>query len=273
MIAGTGVEIGVDIGGTFTDVVCRRQGHPVHIMKVPTTSSDPASAVLEALQRLMAEFGISAHEVSRFVHGTTVATNAVIQRRGAPIGILATSGFADVLEIGRQLRTSMYRVILEPETPTFMAPGARRKDIPERVDADGEIVTPLDEQAVVDAVDELQAGGVEGIAICFLFSFMNPTHERRARELIEERHPDLMVSVSSEVDPAFREYERTLVTAFDAYVKPIVDRYLENLGSGIAGAGITTPLQIMQSRGGVRAVKIARRRGPCACSCPGRQRV
>lgn len=260
MTAAHGVEIGVDIGGTFTDVVCSRPGHPVHIMKVPTTRNDPSGAVLEALNRLVEEHNVHPEDITRFVHGTTVATNAVIERRGAPTGVLATRGFADVLEIGRQLRTSMYHVILDPETPTFIAPGAHRKEIPERVGPRGEIVEPLDEEAVLEAVDQLKRQGVQSIAIAFLFSFLDPTHERRARELISDRYPELLVSISSEVDPAFREFERTLVTVFDAYVKPTVDRYLANLKNGIADAGIEAPLQIMQSRGGASAAGIARQR-------------
>ncbi len=254
------VEIGVDIGGTFTDVVCRRPGDPPRILKIPTTSGDPSVGVLKSLDIMMSTWGIHPGEIARFVHGTTIATNAVLERKGARIGLITTQGFRDVLEIGRMIREEMYRVILEPETPIFLAEGYMRKEVAERVSADGSVVTALDEDAVVRAIDELAAEGVEAIAVCFLFSFLNPAHENRVRQLIHDKYPDIMVSVSHEVDPAFREYERSVVTAFDAFVKPVVDKYLANLESGLSGAGVRAPLQVMQSRGGLSVSQVARQR-------------
>jgi N-methylhydantoinase A len=255
-----GFEIGVDIGGTFTDVVCRQPGGRMRLMKVPTTRSDPSEAVLRALAAMREAWSLDPSLITRFSHGTTVATNAVLERKGACIGIITTEGFRDVIEIGRQLRRAVYRVILEPETPVFLAPGQFRREVAERVSAKGEIVTPLDEAALLAAADDLVAAGAQALAICFLFSFLNPVHERRARSLIETRHPNIMVSVSHEVDPAFREYERTVATAFDAYVKPVVDRYLAHLEAGLARAGIASPLQVMQSRGGLSVASVARER-------------
>jgi N-methylhydantoinase A len=255
-----GFEIGVDIGGTFTDVVCRQPGGRMRLMKVPTTRSDPSEAVLRALAAMREAWSLDPSLITRFSHGTTVATNAVLERKGACIGIITTEGFRDVIEIGRQLRRAVYRVILEPETPVFLAPGQFRREVAERVSAKGEIVTPLDEAALLAAADDLVAAGAQALAICFLFSCLNPVHERRARSLIETRHPNIMVSVSHEVDPAFREYERTVATAFDAYVKPVVDRYLAHLEAGLARAGIASPLQVMQSRGGLSVASVARER-------------
>jgi N-methylhydantoinase A/oxoprolinase/acetone carboxylase beta subunit len=254
------VEIGVDIGGTFTDVVCRRPGDPPRILKIPTTSGDPSIGVLKSLDILMSTWGIRPQEVARFVHGTTIATNAVLERKGAKIGLITTQGFKDVLEIGRMIREEMYRVILAPETPVFLAEGYMRKEIAERVSATGGVVTALDEEVAIRAIDELAAEGVEAIAVCFLFSFLNPAHEIRVRELINDKYPDIMVSVSHEVDPAFREYERSVVTAFDAFVKPVVDKYLAHLESGLSGAGVRAPLQVMQSRGGLSVSQVARQR-------------
>lgn len=254
------VEIGVDIGGTFTDVVCRRPGDPPRILKIPTTSGDPSIGVLKSLDIMMSTWGIRPQEITRFVHGTTIATNAVLERKGAKIGLITTQGFKDVLEIGRMIREEMYRVILAPETPVFLAEGYMRKEIAERISASGGVVTALDEAAAVRAIDELAAEGVEAIAVCFLFSFLNPSHESRVRQLIRDKYPDIMVSVSHEVDPAFREYERSVVTAFDAFVKPVVDKYLANLESGLSGAGVRAPLQVMQSRGGLSASQVARQR-------------
>src|SRR5205085_2877612 len=196
----------------------------------------------------------------RFVHGTTVATNAVLEAKGAKIGLLTTVGFKDVLEIGRQMRHSVYDLILKPETPVFLAPGALRKEVGERVTATGDVLVALDESSVVRAVDELVGEGVESIAVSYLFSFLNPAHERRTREIIAERHPQIMVSLSSDVDPAFREYERTCVTAFDAYIKPVVGRYLETMEHELAQGGVQTPLQITQSRAAISSSAIARQR-------------
>lgn len=254
------IEIGVDIGGTFTDVVVHRHGQPITILKTPSTRGDPAQGVLQALQQISRDFGISSSQIVRFVHGTTVATNAVLERKGAKTGLLTTQGFRDVLEIGRQLRHQLYSAILDPETPSFLAEGAFRKEVVERVGADGGVVTPLDEASVIAAADELAASGVKSVSVCFLFSFLNSSHELRARELIVERHPDIAVSLSCEVDPAYREYERTVVTTFDAYLKPVVNEYLQNLESGLASANVPAPLQVMQSRGGIAAATVARLR-------------
>ena len=254
------IEIGVDIGGTFTDVVCRRPGQPTRILKLPTTRDDPGQAVLAAVRRLDEMGALQDGQVSRFVHGTTVATNAVLERQGAKVGLLTTAGFRDVLEIGRQFRQALYAVCLHPETPGFLAPRAFRSEVAERIDAKGQIVTPLDETALLQAADDLVARGVQAIAIVFLFAFLNPVHERRAAALLRQRHPHIALSLSSEVDPAFREYERTAVTAFDAYIKPIVDGYLDRLQGGLAQAGVAAPLQIMQSRGGLAGAAVARER-------------
>jgi len=253
-------EIGVDIGGTFTDVVCRLDDGTVRIAKLPTTSGDPSRAVLAALEMARAEWGVSPADITRFVHGTTVATNAVLERKGARIGLITTEGFKDVLEIGRQMRHQMYDLVLHPETPVFLAPGPFRKEVTERLDAQGNTLRPLDEASVIKAIEELVALDVRAIAVCLVFSFLDPTHERRIGELIQATHPDLMVSLSSEVDPAFREYERTCVTAFDAYIKPVVGAYLENLEAGLRSAGVAVPLQVMQSRGGLMSSAVARQR-------------
>ncbi|MCC7275310.1 MAG: hydantoinase/oxoprolinase family protein [Alphaproteobacteria bacterium] len=254
------IDVGVDIGGTFTDIVCRRPGEPMRIVKLPTTKGDPSRAVLEAVRYMVDTWGVQPADIARFLHGTTIATNAVLERKGARIGLITSRGFRDVLEIGREMRQKLYGIILEPETPVFLAPGARRKEATEQMSAQGEIVVPLDEASVLKAAEELVAEGVEAIAVAYIFSFLNPVHERRTRELIAARHPGLMISLSSDVDPAFREYERTVVTAFDAYMKPVVDRYLQHLESGLATAGVSAPLQVMQSRGGLAGTAVARQR-------------
>src|ERR1700681_2761607 len=142
-------EIGVDIGGTFTDVVCRLDDGTVRIAKLPTTSGDPSRAVLAALEMAWRDWGLPPGEITRFVHGTTVATNAVLERKGARIGLITTEGFRDVLEIGRQMRHQMYDLVLKPETPVFLAPGRFRKEVGERLDARGEVLRELDEASVI----------------------------------------------------------------------------------------------------------------------------
>ena len=233
------MEIGVDTGGTFTDLVCRIPGQPDHILKVPSTPADPSQAVLDGVIAVLRHTGRDARSVQRVVHGTTVATNAVLERRGARTGIITTAGFRDVLEIGRQIRSAIYDLLRE------------------RIASDGRVLTPLDEDDVARAADSLVNEGCEAIAVCFLFSFLNPAHEQRAAEIIARRHPGLTLSLSSEVDPAFREYERTVVTAFDAYVKPVLSGYLSRMSAQLNEAGVRAPLQVMQSRGGVSAAATA----------------
>jgi N-methylhydantoinase A/oxoprolinase/acetone carboxylase beta subunit len=256
----TRFEIGVDIGGTFTDVVCRGTDGSFRLVKIPTTRANPSEGVHHAIGYMARQWNVDPAQIARFVHGTTVATNASIERKGAKLGLLTTEGFKDVLEIGRQSRRAMYDLALTPQTPAFLVPGARRKEIRERITATGEILVSLDEDSVRRAVRELAEEGVQAIAVSFLFSFINPAHELRAREIVNEIAPDIMTSVSCEVDPAFREYERTCVTAFDAYAKPLVNRYLENMERDLASSGVRAPLQIMQSRGGIASSNVARQR-------------
>lgn len=252
------LDIGVDIGGTFTDVVARAEDGTLRLAKIPSNRAKPGAPIRTVLQSLLPEWGLAPSDVRRFVHGTTVATNAVLERKGAVLGILATEGFTDVIEIGRQNRTQIYELLLKPETPNFLAPGARRKGVREAVSPTGEMVTPLDEGSLARSVDELLAQGVNAIAICFLFSFANPANERKALDVIRKTHPDLVVSLSSDVDPAFREYERTCVTAFDAYIKPVLDRYLAEMEQDLSNSGVTAPLQIMRSRGGISSSRSVR---------------
>lgn len=251
------MEIGVDTGGTFTDVICRRENNEDIVLKVPSTPDDPSISVFNGVQQLLLHHGLNSSDIERFVHGTTVATNAVLERQGAKTGLLATAGFADVLEIGRQMRTNIYELQLEPEAPVFLSPGARRAEVIERVSSSGEVLCQLDEESLRNGIKKLIDQKVESVAICFLFSFLNPVHELRAREFIQTLYPDLFISISSEVDPAFREYERTVATAFDAYTKPVLSEYLERLQLSLEQADIGATLQVMQSRGGISSARIA----------------
>jgi N-methylhydantoinase A len=249
------IDVAVDIGGTFTDVV-GWDGRELHATKVPSTPHDLVEAVRTGVARILEISGYRASDVRRFVHGTTVATNAVLEEKGARIGLLMTKGFEDVLEIGRQKRSSMYDLLIEAETPVFLAPRRMRVGVTERIDSGGTIVIPLEEDEVDRQVARLrEAYDIEGVAVCYLFAFRNPIHEQRTQAIIAASFPDLYVSLSSEVDPVFREYERACVTAFDAYVRPVVAAYLDRLVEALRCMGIPAKPQIMQSRGGIASIQ------------------
>lgn len=252
------MQIGVDIGGTFTDIVALDGQGRLVLTKVPSTPKDLLEGIGAAVQRILALHGAAGPgDVERFIHGTTVATNAVLEQKGAVTAVLTTEGFEDVLELGRMKRARMYDLDMGPETPTFLAPRRRRVGIRERLDARGNVLTPLDEAQVRTEVAALRAQGVQAIAVCYLFSFVNPGHERRTREICREVAPELSVSLSCEVDPTFREYERLCVTAFDAYLGPVVKRYLAGLAEALRSLGVPAVPLIMRSRGGIVSAALA----------------
>jgi N-methylhydantoinase A len=254
------VEIGIDIGGTFTDVVLIRDGSSVTHTKVPSTPVDHVAGVRDGIRRILELAEVAPEEVTRLVHGSTVATNAFLERKGSLTGLLATAGFEDALEIGRTQRTHMYDLILEPVAPGFLARRRHRHGIAERVGADGSIVTPLDEELVRRAARALVADGVQAVAVCYLFSFVEPAHELRTREILQEEAPGIHVSLSCEIDPQFREFERAFVTTLDAYLRSSVRGYVGRMGEMLTDEGIHAPLQIMQSRGGIQNAEAAARR-------------
>jgi N-methylhydantoinase A len=256
--ASRSIEIGVDIGGTFTDIVGVVDRERLAFTKVPSTPKDLLAGIRHAVARILELTGARPDEVTRFIHGTTVATNAVVEQKGAVTALLTTEGFEDVLELGRQRRSRMYDLDMDADTPVFLAPRRRRAGIRERVDASGGVLVPLDEAGVLRAVERLRATeGIEAVAVCYLFAFLNPAHEVRTRELIARHHPGLAASLASEVDPTFREYERSCVTAFDAYLRPICARYLGGLDGALKGLGIPAAAQIMHSRGGITGAGLA----------------
>ena len=207
----TDVEVGIDIGGTFTDVVALVDRTHLHGVKVPT-SADLISSVISGVQRVLEEAGVVASQVRRVVHihGTTVATNAVLEGKGAITASLTTSGFED-LEIGRQKRSRMYDFLMDPETPGYLSPRRMRAGVRERIDGKGEILLPLHEEDVLASIERLlRQFKIQAVAVCYLNSYKNPVHELRTRELAEKHFPDLSVSISSEVNPIFREYRADL---------------------------------------------------------------
>jgi N-methylhydantoinase A/oxoprolinase/acetone carboxylase beta subunit len=251
------VQIGVDIGGTFTDIVALDRTGRLALTKVPSTPKDLLDGIGAAVTQVLGLAGAAPADVERFIHGTTVATNAILEQKGAVTAVLTTEGFEDILELGRMKRSRMYDLGMDPEVPTFLAPRRRRLGIRERLDARGQVLVPLDEDAVRAAVATLRAQAVQAVAVCYLFSFVNPAHERRTREILAELAPEISVSLSSEVDPTFREYERLCVTAFDAYLGPVVKRYLAGLAARLRDLGVQGVPLIMRSRGGIVSAALA----------------
>jgi N-methylhydantoinase A/oxoprolinase/acetone carboxylase beta subunit len=254
--------VGVDVGGTFTDIVAVDPANGrTTTGKVLTNHDDIVAGLIAGLKKVFDTSDIAAGDVHRLVIGTTVATNIVVQRNGARIALLTTEGFEDVLEIGRLKRRKMYDINIDAQTPVFLAPRRLRVGVPERIAADGSVVTPLDEDFVAKAIDELVVEhGIEAVAVCYLFSFENPSHEQRTREIAQERHPQLAISLSSEVNPIHREYERTVVTAFDAYMRPKVEVTMTVMEQRLRNLGIVGEIHVMQSNGGVSTTRNGARR-------------
>ncbi|MBI1734379.1 MAG: hydantoinase/oxoprolinase family protein [Candidatus Rokubacteria bacterium] len=251
-------RLGVDIGGTFTDLVLADESTGrIRVGKVLTTPKDPAHAVEHGIGGLLGESGVAAAAVHAVAHGTTLATNALIERKGARTALLTTAGFRDAIEIGREGRYDMYDLFIDPPPP--LVPRHLRAEVDERVGPDGGVLRPLDEDGARRVVRELIAGGVEAIAICLLHAYVNPAHERRLAGIVAELAPGVVVSCSSDVVPEIREFERTSTTTANVYVAPLMARYLEDLERRLADAGIPGQLYVMQSSGGIALPPLARR--------------
>lgn len=242
----TGLFVGVDTGGTFTDLVLLQDGK-IRVYKILSTPDDPSQAILQGLANLRV-----AEDLHALVHGSTVATNAVLERKGVRTGLITTAGFRDVLEIGRQTRPKLYDLRVQKEPP--LVPRALRFEVIERLNELGEVLIPLDETSLKAAIEQLLEANVEAIAICLLFSFANAAHERKLAG--EARAAGFYVSASYEVLPEFREYERASTVVLNAYVGPLIDRYLARLEESLPRH---TSLRIMQSNGGSISNATARR--------------
>lgn len=246
--------IGCDVGGTFTDFSARsKTGRRIHVHKLPSTPDDPSRAILDGLSELLDIAGIDGASVSRLAHGTTVATNALLQRRGARIAVVTTRGFRDLLEIGRQVRPKIYD--LQADAPPPLALRQNRLEITERIGADGKVVAALELADVGTLIDEVRRlEGIESIAVCTLFSFLNPTHEQQIAKALRHAFPDILISVSSDVQPEFREYERFSTTAINAFLQPEVSRYMDNLSRALGDVVPNAKLGIFQSSGGLMSI-------------------
>ena len=254
-------SVGVDVGGTFTDFYARNGATgEVRMAKRPSTPDDPARAILEGLADLAAGQGVALDAVDRLSHGTTIATNALIQRRGGKVALITTGGFRDLLEIGRQTRPHMYD--LQKDHPPPLVPRERRWEIDERITADGAVHRELTADALADAVATIRAAwakdGIEACAICFLFAFINPAHEQRVAAALRAALPELHLSLSSEVQPEFREYERFSTTVLNAYLQPVMTDYVGRLEAELATVAPNASVGINQSSGGLMSPDRAR---------------
>jgi N-methylhydantoinase A len=246
--------LGVDVGGTFTDAVLISNGE-AFTAKVPTTPADQSEGVMAAIELALENAGLETAAVSRFAHGMTVGTNALLTENGARTALLATEGFTDVIEIGRQARPELYNPCRSAPSP--LVPGSLRFGVRERMTPDG-VLTPLDPESLASAVARIEAVGVEAVAVSLLHSYADSSHERRVAAALAERLPEVHVSASHQVLPVFREYERTSTTVIDAYLGPLLRHYLERLAGKATQAGLPEP-EIMQSSGGVLPAAAAAR--------------
>lgn len=253
------VRLGIDVGGTFTDgVLWNETNGELFFSKVPSTPGSFVNGVMAAATEVLEQSGLSPGSVTHVVHGSTVAANIVHEKSGAKVGLITTQGFRDILEIQRQRRDILFDLFYKK--PASLVPRFLRLEVPERLNARGEVYIPLDEAKVREAIHTMKTQGCKAIAVMFLFSFLNPTHEQRVEELAKQEFPDAFVSLSSVVNPEFRESERTNTVVVDAYVKPGVTAYYLELERSLRQLGIRAPLSIIQSGGGVMSVRDAAQR-------------
>jgi len=250
--------IGIDIGGTFTDVVSLNyQSGALRALKVLTTHGDPTDGVIDGVEKLIAHAGIDPKGVARVVHATTLFTNALIERRGAKTGLITTAGFRDAVQIGNERKYDLYDLAIEPAPA--LVPRSLRTEISARMNARGEEVAPVDEQEARRVVAELVAQGVESIAVCLLHAYANNAHEQRVLALIAAEHPELDVTLSSDVAPVIREFERMSTASANAYIKPLATGYLDMLRSRLVKLGLPQDVLMMLSNGGLSHIAEAKK--------------
>ncbi|MBM3541928.1 MAG: hydantoinase/oxoprolinase family protein, partial [Alphaproteobacteria bacterium] len=247
-------RLGVDIGGTFTDIALEI-GDKRYTAKTLTTHGAPERGVLNGVRDAIAKAGTTPGDVSVIIYGTTLATNLLIERKGAPTALVTTEGFRDSIEMRNENRFEQYD--LNIELPTPLVPRELRFPVPERLSAKGEVLVPLREDAVEALVPKLQAAKVQSLAIGFLHSYLHPVHEQRARDILAKKLPDVAISISSEVSPEMREFERFSTACANAYVQPLMGRHLRGLERDLRAAGFVCPLFLMLSGGGITTLETA----------------
>ena len=251
-----GYRLGVDVGGTFTDLALYNvETGDLEFAKIPSTPADQTGGVMDGLQELVSRLGVSPSEISFFIHGTTVAINTVLERKGGRTALVVTSGFRDVLQIGRQDRPHLYDWRVRRPEP--LVPRHLRFEVRERVLYTGEVQLDLHPEDVGDVVEQLRTSGVDAVAVCLLHAYANPVHEQAIGVALAESLPGLTVSLSSDILPEFKEYDRMSTTTINAYVGPVMRRYLGSLQRGISEAGVNSDVHIMQSNGGIMGAATA----------------
>ena len=249
-----GYMIGVDVGGTFTDfsVFHQESGRLFHF-KHSSTNRDSSVAIVTGIQRVLEMEGAAPDEITYLAHGTTVSTNALIERKGASVGVITTEGFHDIMEIGIQKRPSMYDTLMQKPVP--LVKSGMSRGVPERIDRNGAEIIALDEDAVRDVVALFRENGINSIAVSTLFSFLNPAHEQRIKEIIEEEYPGVYTTVSSELVPEFREYPRMSTTVLNAYLGPVMKAYVNNFQNSVRDIGVRVEPYVTQSNGSIISIK------------------
>lgn len=255
-------RIGVDVGGTFTDFIYVDDDGKIEVYKTSTTPHDPSVGMMEGINAICDKLNIARNEIQEIFHGTTIATNMVLEHKGARAGMITTKGYRDIIHIARHKRPTNFSIV--EDIPWQKYPVCQRRDrygVSERVTApNGDELIPLNEEEVRNAVRKMKADKVEAIAVCFLFSFLNPAHEKRVKEIIKEEYPEVYISLSSEVLPQFREYERFTTTGLNAYIGPTTARYIKQLETTLKEQGYTAKVHLMQSFGGVASAKAAQKK-------------
>jgi N-methylhydantoinase A len=254
----SGFRVGVDIGGTFTDIVFLNDRGELHIKKVSSSVDNYARAIVDGIAEIFRDKGIAADVVEEVLHATTVASNAILEHKGARTGLITTQGFRDILELRRLRMPRLYD--LKWEKPAALVDRYLRAEVTERLDEKGNVLVALDPAEVERVLNRLLAEGIGALAVCLLHSYVNPVHERQIRDIAWRKAPDLLVCISSDVLPEIKEYERTSTTVINAYVLPVVRQYCSRLRADLDRLGVTAPLHIMQSNGGLTTAEIAAER-------------
>ena len=253
--------IGIDVGGTFTDFVVAQEGHPPRYFKTASTPDDPSEGLMTGLTDAASAHDLALEDflaaADMIIHGSTVATNTLVERKGAKVGLITTDGFRDLLEMREGLKEDRYNLRMTPVEP--LVPRYMRAEVPERVRSDSSVEVHLDEDALNEALDGLKDEGVEALAVCFLFSYLNSTHEDRVGEIISAKFPGMYTSLSSQVIPQIKEFDRLSTTVINSYVGPVLGRYLENLQERLKKFQQSGDFLIMQSNGGVAPIEDSQR--------------
>ena len=249
-------RIGIDVGGTFTDFVAVKEGESPRYFKTPSTPQEPAAALVSGLRHVAEDFGLTVDALLEatdvLIHGSTVATNALVERKGTKVGLITTEGFRDLLEMREGMKEDRYNLQMSPIEP--LVPRHLRVAVPERVRSNGAVEVELDQESVLKALDYFRSEGIQSLAVCFLFSFLNPAHEQQAAEAIRQAFPEMRISLSHEVLPQIKEFDRVSTTVVDSYVGPVFSSYLMDLQKRLGAYTRGQDILIMQSNGGVAPI-------------------